>query len=156
MAINPNTDFTAGQVLTSSQANRFPRGIMTAVVKSTTTYTLTTTNTIQITSGSFTAAADRLYKIIYFEPVSKGPTIANGGVDFQIKNGATILNSCSTAGILASNIFQVMSCVYIGTLAAGATTITALAVTGSTSGTPQLQRSANTVAFLSIEDIGPA
>jgi hypothetical protein len=28
MAINPNTDFTTGQVLTSAEQNRFPRGVM--------------------------------------------------------------------------------------------------------------------------------
>ena len=28
MAINPNTDFTAGAVLTAAQQNRFPRGVV--------------------------------------------------------------------------------------------------------------------------------
>jgi len=44
MAINPNTDFTSGAVLTAAQQNRFPRGVM-ALATSSTSYVLTTTLT---------------------------------------------------------------------------------------------------------------
>jgi hypothetical protein len=60
MAIAPNTTFTAGQVLTSDQANRFPRGVVA--------YTSNATQTIAggYLTGldtTYTFAADRMYRI---------------------------------------------------------------------------------------------
>ena len=45
MAISPNDDFTAGQVLTATECNQFPRGVM-AYAQSTADYTLTTSDVI--------------------------------------------------------------------------------------------------------------
>lgn len=61
MAVNPNTDFTAGAVLTAAQQNRFPRGIV-GDASTTTAYNLTgTLADVTGLSVTFTAAADRLY-----------------------------------------------------------------------------------------------
>ena len=68
MAINPNTDFTAGQVLTAAEQNRFPRGIV-AFVESTSSSGAITAQTVTLTAPAFTAVANRYYKITYFEPV---------------------------------------------------------------------------------------
>jgi hypothetical protein len=63
MAINPNTTFTAGAVLTADEANRFPRGVMGAVYR--TAGDLTVTTTLADLTGmtvTFTAEASRTYK----------------------------------------------------------------------------------------------
>ena len=60
MAITPNTDFTSGQVLTAAQQNNFPRGIM--AVTTSTGNTITSGNLVGL-SATFTAVADRNYKV---------------------------------------------------------------------------------------------
>jgi len=62
MAINPNTNFSAGAVLTSAQQNRFPRGVM-AFTKATASGAINS-EAVQITGSSFTAVANRYYKIL--------------------------------------------------------------------------------------------
>lgn len=57
---NPNTDFSSGAVLTAAQQNRFPRGVMAL--------TTSTSNVIAFgvlagLSTTFTAVANRLYKV---------------------------------------------------------------------------------------------
>ena len=157
MAVTPNTTFTSGQILTAAQMNLLPRGIMTDIVTSTVSYNLTTSYVVQLTSGSFTAVAGRLYKITYYEPVSKGSSFAGTVTnDFQIKNGATVLSGTSAPGGQTNTLYSGVTCMYVGTLSAGATVITTTALTGSTTGTPQLQRAATQPAFLIIEDIGAA
>lgn len=154
MAVTPNTTFTT-QVLTSTQMNAFPRGLMTDVITATAIVNLTTSMTIYLTSGSFTAVTGRLYRITYFEPTSRGNTSAGSAVnDFQIKSGATVLTIGAGASTSTSNLFTTVNIMYVGALTAGATVITALASSSSTTGTPQLQRSATAPAFLIIEDIG--
>jgi len=157
MAVTPNTNFTAGQILTAAQQNRFPRGLMTDIVTASTTYNLTTTLVTQLTTASFTAVTGRLYRITYYEPASKGNTAAGTqSNDLQLKNGATVLGLVSTPATAASALFTSAVVMYVGTLPAGATVITGLAASGSTTGTPQLQRSATNLAFISVEDIGAA
>jgi hypothetical protein len=56
MAISPNDDFTAGQVLTATECNQFPRGVM-ALATSTTNYMLTTTSTVNATGMTVTFTA---------------------------------------------------------------------------------------------------
>ncbi len=51
MAINPNTNFSAGAVLTSAQQNRFPRGVM-AFTKATASGAINS-EAVQITGSSF-------------------------------------------------------------------------------------------------------
>lgn len=60
MAVNPNTDFTAGQILTAAQQNRFPRGAM-GYASSTANLSLTTTSQ-DVLSLTFTAVTGRLYR----------------------------------------------------------------------------------------------
>ena len=155
MAVAPNTTFVSGAVLTAAQQNAFPRGLMTDIVTATTNYNLTTSFVTQLTSASFTAVTGRLYRITYFEPTSRGNTAAGSATnDFQIKSGATVLTIGAGASTSTSNLFTTVNIMYVGALTAGATVITAVAQSSSTTGTPQLQRSATAPAFLTIEDIG--
>jgi hypothetical protein len=63
MAVNPNTNFSSGDVLTAAQQNRFPRGI---VAENSTPTTFTGTGTpATVLACSFTAQANRLYKFTF-------------------------------------------------------------------------------------------
>ena len=151
MAINPNTDFTTGQVLTSSQANRFPRGIMafTSVTASDTTIT---SEEVQITGASFTAVANSYYRITYYEPGISG-TNTSGNARIRITNiSGSVYQLQSVAIPSAGGGFVSMSA--ITTLTAGSTNF--VATLASDSGTIQATRSSTRYAFLLVEDIGPA
>ena len=76
MAISPNDDFTAGQILTAQECNQFPRGVM-ALATSTTSYTLTTSEVIATgMTVTFTAVANRYYRITWFEPQAQSASFA--------------------------------------------------------------------------------
>lgn len=159
MAINPNTDFSSGAVLTAAQQNRFPRGVM-ARATSQTTYVLTTLPTAQATGMSltFTAVANRYYKITYYEPQAQTPNV--------IGNTQTYLRQTSATGtVIGNNVFtnetavstqDEMIIIRTTTFSAGSVTLVGTASVTSTSGTPQLIRDSTREAFLLVEDIGPA
>lgn len=148
MAINPNTDFSNGAVLTSAQQNRFPRGVMSYTQVTTSDTTITTEET-QITASVFAAVANRYYRVTYYEPdLFNG----SGNMNGKIKNGATVLNTGNhTVGVGNERQLTVM---WVGTFTAGNITLTATLTSGS--GTGQAVRSATNFAFLLVEDIGPA
>lgn len=148
MAINPNTDFSSGAVLTAAQQNRFPRGVM-SYVQNTTTNSSVTTEATQITASTFTAVANRYYKITYFEPDCVQGT---GYFTFRIKNGGTTLQTFYQ--LSGTSVDRHANGVYVGTFSAGSVTITATAQ--QSAGTGTLGRGTTTIAFLLIEDIGPA
>ena len=151
MAIAPNTTFVSGAILTAAQQNAFGFGTM-AYNSRTTASTGITAIEIQITLASFTAIANRNYKITYFEPslVAVG---ASGEATLTIKNGATTLNNA--VQLTTTAFSSVGICIHIGTFSAGAVTITgSLTNFGSTS--LSASRNATRYAFVLVEDIGPA
>jgi hypothetical protein len=158
MAINPNTDFSPGQVFTAGQADRFPRGVMARAV-STTSYALTTSNA-QATgmSVTFTAEAGRFYKITYYEPQAQTPNVLGNTQSFlrQSTVGGTILGNCVIVNETATNDQSVLIIVKTMTFSAGSVTLLGTAQTSSTSGTPNFVRDAGREALLLVEDIGPA
>ena len=157
MAISPNDDFTAGQVLTATECNNFPRGVM-ALTKATATDATVTTEEVQITSSSFTAVANRYYKITYFEPAM---SVNSASVVFtlKIRQGTTTAGT-QLASALAVNtsgsIFNPTEgiCYAVTTFSAGATQV--CATLACTAGTASASRSATQAAFILVEDIGPA
>jgi hypothetical protein len=156
VAISPNDNFTAGQILTATECNNFPRGIV-ARAQSTTTDATVTTEEIQLTSGSFTAVADRYYRITYFEPQVQTPATAGA----FITSGIRLTNLAGTryqTGIVqnapATAVSYSMTTVWVGTLTAGSTVI--VATLACSSGTATATRSATAPAQLTVEDIGPA
>ena len=158
MAINPNTTFTAGSILTADQQNRFPRGVM-QLASSTSNYTLTTS--VAIATGmtvTFTAVANRNYKITYHEPQAQTANITSfTATQIRVTNAAgTQLQSGIVQTVSAAIVNGSIANTYIGTFAAGSTTIVGCASCTSTSGAPVLSRAATTPAFLLVEDIGPA
>jgi hypothetical protein len=155
---NPNDQFISGQIFTASNANRFPRGVM-AYATSATSQTLATTSTIATgMSVTFTAEANRLYKITYQEPEVQTPTVALGNSICTIK----LTNAAATA--YAVSIIQTPSAAQtasevttmtIQSFAAGSTVIVGACSTSSLTGAPKLERSATRLALIMVEDIGP-
>lgn len=67
MAITPNTAFSAGAILTASQMNRFPRGVMGVQTLTTSQNTAATHTNLQDTGATltFTEESGRIYRITY-------------------------------------------------------------------------------------------
>ncbi len=159
MAINPNTDFTSGAILTADQQNRFPRGVM-ALATSTTSYTLTTIETIATgMTVTFTPVLNRYYRITYYEPQAQTGSFASN-------TQLTIRQSSATGTVLQNTVFanetnatDQTGMTVIRTLtfaSAVSTTVVGTAKCSLTTGTPQLIRDSTRQAQLLVEDIGPA
>ena len=145
-----NTDFTVGQILTAQQQNNFPRGLVSVTPATAASGTFTTIVTT-ITAPSFTAVANRYYRISYFEPVLQftsgtvntiSMTLKIGGVDLLF-NEVKISSATNNSGYLTTT----------KTLTAGATVITGH-LTANGGGTGNAFRSATAVAQIVIEDLG--
>lgn len=156
MAINPNTDFVSGAILTAAQQNRFPRGVMayTAVTASDATITV---EEVEVGTTTFTAVASRYYKITYFEPYMS--STASTVFTMRIRQGT------STAGTLlqGANVINASGSIFFGqsgttsvikTFSAGSVSL--VATLQSSAGTGNASRAADQIAFLLVEDIGPA
>ena len=156
MAINPNTDFSSGAILTAAQQNRFPRGVMARNTATATDATITAEE-VQITGSSFTAVANRYYRITYFEPNISG-TNANTIYTMRIRQtnlAGAIQNSSVTLNPVASVFFATSGiCEAISTFSAG--TVNVVGTLQASAGTGNAGRSATSYAFLLVEDIGPA
>lgn len=158
MAINPNTDFSSGAVLTADQQNRFPRGVM-ALATSTTSYTLTTSEVIATgMTVTFTAVANRYYRITYFEPQAQTAT-------FAANTQLTLRQTNASGTVLQNTIFSNesnaldqsgMTCIRTMNFSAGSITVVGTAKCSLTTGGPQLIRDSTRQAQLLVEDIGPA
>jgi hypothetical protein len=161
MATTPNTTFTAGAILTAAQQNNFPRGSMTvAAVSSGTSYTLTTGTVIATgMTASWTAVANRLYKITYVEPQAETSTVSASSTTLTIREtsaAGTIVALASWNTVAAAKQIIPATCVAIVSPAAGVVTYVGCATSSSTTGTPVLQRNAFWNARLIVEDIGAA
>jgi len=156
MAINPNTNFPASSVLTADQQNRFPRGVM-AYNEITTPVTSITTEKLIITGSSFTAVANRYYKVTFYIPLGDGSDVT-GYVGGRIRSTnvsgtlrqAAYLNPKYTGS--TTNWFFVVQ--WVGTLSAG--TQNFVGSLDSQSGTARIYADSTTKPFLLVEDIGPA
>ena len=160
MAINPNTTFVAGAIYTASQANRLPFGVC-ASSSSTTNYTLTTTTTISTgMTATFTAIANRLYRISYYEPQVGITSVLGGFTTLSIRTtnaAGTVLQTGVAQTPAAAVSTTTMHLLHVGTFTAGSNTVVGCAVTSSVTGTPILSRTgASGTARLIIEDIGPS
>ena len=157
MAISPNDNFLAGQVLTAQECNQFPRGVM-ATASSTANYTLTTSPVIATgMTVTFTAVTGRNYRITYYEPEAQTPNIAGTSTaSIKITNAAGTRLTLGKVSTVATLMTGTLTVVYVGTLTAGSITIVGTAETSSTSGAPSFVRSATSPAQITVEDIGTA
>ena len=152
MAISPNTDFSSGQILTATNANQWPRGVMAYTPVITNDTSITSTEEVQITSSSFTAVANRYYKITYYDPQLSNPSSTYFVARIRRTNlaGAELQTEITS---LPAGLFTWVNCVTVRTFTAGAVTLVA---TLESTGTGTATRNADKPAFLLVEDIGPA
>ena len=154
----PNDDFTAGQVLTATECNNFPRGVM-AYATSSTDYTLTTTTTIATgMTVTWTAVAGRYYRISYYEPAVETATVSGAFTSLSLRptNAAGTLTQqgiLTTVAAVKNTGSLNVSVIYSST--AGSKTFVGCAASTSTTGTPILGRSVFNPSYLLVEDIGP-
>jgi hypothetical protein len=156
MAINPNTDFTAGQVLTAAQMNRFPRGIV-AYAERVSNFGCTTSEQVAITASTFTAVANRYYKITYFEPGANPIPGAGNSITTKIRltnASGTIYQTTNRQESGATSVTNPLMAETVETFAAGSVVIVGTAIANTS--TPTLFAGATQPAFILVEDIGPA
>lgn len=151
MAINPNTDFTAGAILTASQQNRFPRGIV-ALATSSSTYAVTTTEAIATgMTVTFTAVANRYYKLTYFESyISAAAQECNQRI--RLTNAAGSEQAFTGIQTASGGVFSISS--VVKTFSAGSVTLVGTLKNISSGGSAV--RGGSALAYLMVEDLGPA
>ena len=155
MAINPNTDFTAGAILTAAQQNRFPRGVM-AYDQRTTDTTGASSEVITITGSSFTAVANRYYKITYNEPLLNTDTSSEKiTMRVRLTNISGAIQQETVHQVTGSvDVTNTKTLTVIKTFSAGSVVL--VATVASASGFFNAYRNSTNIGFLLVEDIGPA
>ena len=157
MAIAPNTNpFVSGAVLTAAQMTALPMGIYSFVEKTTTT-TPVSAETVILTLPSFTAVANRYYRVTAF--FSYIETTGGGAANHQlrIRKGTTTagtqiqLSYAFAAATSAADFGMIIT--WTGTLTAGAQQ---LVCTFESSASSSLLGTATYPQQMTIEDIGGA
>ena len=156
MAIAPNTTFVTGAVLTAAQQNAFGFGICALTTK-TTNNALTTTETNFMTA-TFTALANRYYKITYYTPyVGNNNGAGDDNFTFTIRNGSTTAATqlqLALVNIAFGKNIGPQTIVAVTTFTAGSQTVGAFCKIGAGVGTGV--GTATSPQILLVEDIGPA
>jgi hypothetical protein len=150
MAANPNTDFTAGQILTADQQNRFPRGVMGYAIGSANS-SFTTTADITGMSITFTAVASRLYKATFSCTMDRN---AAGNISVFFTDGSNNVQAQYQSGS-ASAILEVITFSNLFTVSAGSVTRKIRASTSAGAATVLYTAGSYNYGFI-IEDMGPA
>ena len=148
-----NTTFVAGAVLTAAQMNNLPFGIV-SVTSVTTSSAAVSAETLRITSPSFTAVANRFYRLTYIEPVilySAG-TVQYLDMNIRITSIAGALQQSTALYINSAQRSNGVSMV-VKTLTAGATVFVGT-FTPAGGGTAIAFAAAATPAQFIIEDLG--
>jgi hypothetical protein len=150
---NPNTNFTAGQILTADQANRWPRGIMGYVQKAT---TQSVTADADLGLGiTFTAEAGRIYKFSLTIVTNAGGTAVPQST-VSLYDGAAAIEASIQS--IPSNGWQTRTLAYFVTgITAGSKTYSWRA--SSDAGSVNFygnSTSAGIGGHAMIEDMGPA
>ena len=146
MAISPNTNFTVGQVLTSTQANQWPRGVMAYATRS--TAGLTTTLSDMGLSVTFTAEANRYYKYTFYAYASNASSA--GTCETYITDSANAIKGYLNLYVPGGGNYTFQNLVYVSTETAGSVTRKVRAKCQAGTG------SLYDPMFLLVEDIGPA
>ena len=137
-----------------SQPTNTGRGLMTSVTVDTSLTVSGGTETVSITSPSFTAVTGRLYKITYYEPqlpVTQNSNTTTARLRLTNASGTiyqsgVTLNPDTAGSVISSNLTAITTLTAGSTVIVGTLTFTGLGQTAT--------RSANQKATLIIEDIG--
>ena len=150
MAINPNTDFSSGAVLTAAQQNRFPRGIMGYTTK-TSNFSVTSTITDVGISTTFTAVANRYYKYTFFCYAHDADA---NSFTVEVTDSSNVVKYSVRVDSDGPTQFGFVTLTYISTESAGSVTRKVRAKTSTGGGL--LYADATNEMYLLVEDIGPA
>lgn len=147
MAISPNDNFIAGQILTATECNQFPRGIV-AFASRATAYAPTTAES-DLFSVTFTAVANRYYRYSLFA----------GGADSsaalllttKLTDGANVALNNSNQNLRGPGLLDLVTHVSVRTETAGSVTrkIRMVTSTGNAS-----MGSATFIITFVVEDLG--
>jgi len=156
MAIAPNTiPFVSGSILTAAQMTALPMGIYSYVEKTTNTASVTT-ETVLVTLPSFTAVANRYYRVTGFVGIVYSSPAATNTYTLSIRKGTTTggtLLQVANIDVVSGTNGQTMSITWTGTLTAGAQQ---MVLTGQSTATTSWFGSATQPLQFFIEDIGAA
>ena len=156
MAIAPNTTFVSGAILTAAQQNAFGFGIV-ALASLNTATTVTTTEAVQLTSTTFTAIANRYYKITYIENTLSFTGTLPGFVTQRIRItglAGTIYQSAYIEPLAINSDGQNATISVVTTLPAGSTVI--VGTSQASTNTCVLYGATGFTRQIVVEDIGPA
>jgi len=144
-----NTDFTAGQILTATQQNNFPRGLVTFTSRNT-SYQPTPTVT-DLFSLTFTAVADRFYRYTLTIPGID----ASGSIllTMQLTDSANGVINAANQQLIGGGAQVGMTFTTVRQETAGTTIRKIRGLT--TSGNAAMFGTSN-IGFFTIEDIGSA
>ena len=151
-----NTTFTSGAILTAAQMNNLPMGIV-SVTNNTSASGVVAVETLAVTSPSFTAVANRYYRITYYEPVVQyvSGTVNQVQLRIRLTNITGTLQQLTEIRLLntvTGGNFTGFTAI-VKTLSAGATVFVAT-FQPSGGGSVNCYRAADSVAQLVIEDMG--
>jgi hypothetical protein len=149
MAINPNTNFSTGQVATSDQMNRFPRGIM-ALATRTTNYAPTAVIS-DFLSVTFTAVANRYYLYTMYVPGADASGAIN--VTISLTDSANVAVNVATQSIRGPGLLDTFSFITARTETAGSLTRKIRMITSAGNAS---MCSATSIGYFVVEDLGPA
>jgi len=155
MAISPNTTFTAGATYTAAQANAY--GFSTvALGTSSTSSSAVSVETLSVTSNSFTAIANRNYKITYYEPtiIYNAGTVTYVDLNIRLTSISGTLQQVGAVKISSADRSSGLVTI-VKTLTAGSTVVVGT-FTPTGGGTATCFRAAQVLAYILVEDIGPA
>ena len=151
MAVSPNTDFTSGQILTATQQNNFPRGVMAYAI-STSSPTVTTTKAdVTNMTATWTAVANRLYRATFEGFVGMSGSASQSQFFFA---DAANTEFDSWFQDIPANSFMCVNIQYLFTTTAGSKTLKLRAVTSA--GTMTFYGNGGRTSSFVIEDLGPA
>jgi hypothetical protein len=157
MAIAPNTTFTSGAILTAAQMNALPFGIVAQASSTTSVTGITSSEIVTLTASTFTAIANRYYRITYIEPSAEPPNSIGGVITAKIR----LTNATGTT--LGSGQFQIgaagltdtsICVVALATFSAGSVVVVGTGAVNA--GTGNYYRGATQPARIIVEDVGPA
>ena len=152
MAISPNDLFTSGQILTATECNQFPFGIVGYGIQTATQNSIGAETQIAVTN-TFTALANRYYRITFVMPrLFKSTT---GTLTYRIRKTNTSGTQYQARVITVGDATLTSgTATVVTTLDAGSQVIIGSMQSGT--GVVASEPSATAPALIIVEDIGPA
>lgn len=151
-----STDFVtdgaqAIQDLAEEITDIYPRGKV-AFGESTTTPAGFTAETITVAAITFTAVANRYYKVTYYEPDVFQNTAATVTARVRLNNVTGTVQAIMADSDASNNVITPLMLQFVKTFTAGSVTLVATLQVGA--GAIQPNRATDKRAFLLVEDIG--